>query len=437
MAGKPSAYWQTYEPFLLQVVAQSGYPVDWLIVSQAMPPRPDTGKPPSMNACRMKYQELARTGGVPVPPTPAALPPPPDPLELERGRQERVRRLKEERELLQDVAGEQSLRAVLEKLFRDMAPRVSPPPPYRAPKAREDTVEETMVLQLSDWHAYEVVSAERTRGLGVYNADIFGQRVRQIVDTAQSIKSRMERGGGWRFPRLVVAANGDFVSGTIHEVERHGDAPNVVMAVFGCATVLAAALRDLAGGFERVEVFCTSGNHGRLPDARRMQQKDPTRNWDTVIYLYVREMLRDLGDRVRFYIPDSYSVAYDVEGWRFLQTHGHDVKSWNQIPHYGINRLVSNLNALEAARGTPIHYFLFSHFHNKTSLEHAAGEWFINGSLIGATEFGVSALGKADKPCQWLVGVHPEHGITHRWPLAGLAPDDAPGYEVRPWQVAA
>ena len=187
MAGKPSAYWHAYEPFLLQVVAHAGLPVDWLIVSQAMPPRPDRGKPPTMNACRMKYQELSRQGiapppaDLPVPSALAALPPPPDPLVLERDRQERVRRLKEERELLHDVAGEQSLRAVLEKLFRELAPRTPPPPPYRVPKGQPDTVEETMVLQLSDWHAYEVVSAERTRGLGVYNAYIFGQRVRRIV----------------------------------------------------------------------------------------------------------------------------------------------------------------------------------------------------------------------------------------------------------------
>ena len=39
---------------------------------------------------------------------------------------------------------------------------------------------------------------------------------------------RMERGGGWSFPRLVLGVNGDMMSGTIHEVERHSDAPNVI-----------------------------------------------------------------------------------------------------------------------------------------------------------------------------------------------------------------
>ncbi|MCC7132460.1 MAG: hypothetical protein IT352_07445 [Gemmatimonadales bacterium] len=367
----------------------------------------------------------------PAPPPEPPAPPPVDPLVLERERQERIRTLKQERELLTAVAGEQSLRAFLESLTAKYAVPFPPPKPAKPTPVKGGTTVESLVIQLSDWHAYQVVRPERPRGFNGYDAAIMGRRVYGIVQAKRSITSRMERSGGWRFPHLVIGANGDFVSGTIHEAERHSDAANIVQAVYGCARVFAQAVRDLAEGHETVEVFCTSGNHGRLPDAKRMQQADPTRNWDTMIYLFAREMLRS-HERITFYIPDAYSVAFDVAGWRFMQTHGHDVKSWNSIPHYGINRYVSNLNALEASRGTPINYFLFGHFHNKTSLEHAAGEWFINGSLIGATEFGVNALGKADKPCQWLVGVHPEHGVTHRWPLSGVVADDAPSYDVRP-----
>jgi len=325
---------------------------------------------------------------------------------------------------------------MLERLVADTVKQLPPIKMSRPVAASPGAITEVLLLQWSDWHAYEVVSPHRTRGFNDYNAKVFGQRVRAIVDRTLSIKSRMERGGGWHFPRLVVAANGDFVSGTIHEVERHSDARHIVSAVYGCARVMAQALRDLAAGFPEIEVFCTSGNHGRLPDAKRMQQKDPTRNWDTFIYLIAREMLRDV-PHIQFYIPDSYSVAYTVEGWRFLQTHGHDIKSWNSIPHYGINRFVANMNALEGSRATAPSFYLFSHFHNKTSLEHAAGEWFINGSLIGGTEFSINALGRSDKPCQWLVGVHHEHGVSHRWPLSGLTAADAPGYETGDWCEAA
>jgi len=390
-------------------------------------------------ACRMKFREMQSLPdpfAAPAPPDvkpPVPPPTPPrDPLEVEQERQERRRDLLAEQRAVQAVAGERSFRAFVEGLLRDTItpfPAIDPTP---APDCSAATLE-SMVQLFSDWHAYELVSAERVRGFNEYNADIMGRRVRRVVDAHRSIKARMERGGGWSFGRLVLGLNGDFMSGTIHEVERHSDAPNVVMAAYGTGLVLAQAIRDLAQDYPEVECFCSSGNHGRLPDARRMQQKDPTRSWDTLVYLIAREHLRQTS-HIRWYIPDSYSVAFEVEGWRFLQTHGHDVKSWNSIPFYGINRMMANLNALEASRGTPVHYALLGHFHTASSMEAASAEYFVNGSLIGGTEFSVQGLGKADTPKQMMLGVHPEHGVTHRWPLLGRVGPDDPGYDVTPWK---
>lgn len=375
----------------------------------------------------------------PVPSPPEPDPAPVDPVLERQELLERTRALRLEASALKEVAGEKSLRATLEKIIRDVVPAYDPPPAYdrRGIVPSQNASEETIILKFSDWHAYELVTLARTRGLNAYTASIMGARVKRVVDSAIKIKQRMERGGGWRLPRLVIGANGDFISGTIHELERHSDAPSVVHAAYGCANVLASAIRDLSAHFPEVEVFCTAGNHGRMPDARRMQQKDPGRNWDTVIYYFAYEMLRNCPN-VRFHIPDSYSVGFEVEGWNFLQTHGHDVKSWNSIPWYGLNRLVSNINALEASRGVTIHHYLFGHFHEASSLPHAAGESFINGSLIGGNEFSMNALGKMGKPCQWMLGVHKEHGVTFRFPLsAASVTEESPRYDVEPWRATA
>lgn len=346
---------------------------------------------------------------------------------------QRTNLARHERDLLMASAGEKSLRATLEHLVTSVAQDFPAPPAYKAPTVKlSEVVDETLVLMLSDWHLYETVDPERVRHLNAYDSKIAGRRVRTIVSSLIAIKRKMER-GGWRFPRLVVSLNGDLISGSIHEVERHSDAPSVVHAVYGAGLLLAQALRDLVAEFEEVEVFCTSGNHGRLPDARRVQQKDPLRSWDTLIAWMAKEHLRGCGERLRWHTPNSYSVMFEVEGWNFLQTHGHDVKSWNSIPWYGINRLVGNINALESARNVVVHHYLFGHFHTATSLPHAAGESFINGSLIGGTEFGVHGLGKADKPAQWLFGVHKDHGVTHRWPLLAEQAGATEGYDVRPW----
>ena len=354
-----------------------------------------------------------------------------DPIEAETERLAKHRERLIEQALIRDVAGERSFRALLERVAKSTVDLLPPPPPFKPIKTGRAASQETMVQMLSDFHAYEFVKASRTRGINEYTADIFGRRARGLVENHVSIKRRLERGGGWRFRELVVALNGDIISGTIHELERHSDAPNVVLAVYGAARVLALMLRDLAANYVSVRAFCISGNHGRLPDAKRMQQKDPLRNWDAMIYILAKEMLADC-ETIEFIIPDSYSVAYEVEGWRFIQTHGHSIKSWNQIPYYGINRQVTNLNALEADRGSPVNYWLFSHFHSASALPASAGKAIINGSLIGPNEFTINELGKADKPLQVMFGVHPEQGITHFWEIHATEAEE--GYPVRAWE---
>lgn len=357
-----------------------------------------------------------------------------DEIAEEQKRIDRRRELAQDRELLSAVAGEKSLRAHLEKLIRETVPKFDPPPPYKPRKVKAGTTRETMVQIFSDWHAYEIVKLEGTRGINEYNAQVLAQRSRRIVDNHLGIKQKLERGEGWQFDDLVVCANGDFVSGTIHEVERHTDAANIVMAVYGTGLILGQSLRDLAAVYRKVDVFGTSGNHGRLPDARKMQQKDPLRNWDTMVYLFAREFLRGVPN-ITWHIPASYGVRFEIGPWGFVQNHGHDIKSAFSIPYYGINRMTGNLTALEATRNHLIHYWVLSHFHTQSQLVAPAGEVFMNGSLIGGTENSVNGMGKADKPQQMMFAVHPEHGVTHRWPLYATTEPGAPMYEANPFAV--
>lgn len=350
-----------------------------------------------------------------------------DQLVAERiAKMERDRELARRRDALKQIAGESSLRAMIESLIRDTVKSCPPIKPIEHRPTKHDTATESLLLNLSDWHAYEVVSLERTLGLNQYNGEIFEERVRRIASALVSIKHRMERGDGWRFPELVIAANGDFVSGTIHDLERHTDAENIVMAVYRCGMVLGRLVASLAGEFERIRMYCTSGNHGRLPDARRMQQKDPTRNWDTLVYLFAKTYLANVSN-VEIVIPNAYGVIYEVRGRRFLQTHGHQIKSYQGFPFYGVNRKVTQLNAIRHHVGQPIHHCLFGHFHTSTSMDAPGGEYFGNGSLIGSNEYVIEELTQSSEPKQWLLGVHDKNGVTHRWPLLGNVPAAAVG----------
>lgn len=368
--------------------------------------------------------------------TPSVITTPVDPVDDAIAKAAKRRDLVNERDLLKAVAGERSFRVFLEDLMREVAPLLAPIPAQPLPGPSSEASQETLMLILSDWHAFEEVSADRTMGFNEFTGPILCERIKRLIVSSLSVKQRLEKGNGWRFPNLRVACNGDFISGTIHELERHSDAANVVHAAYSTGMLLALALRDLAPHFKRIDVNCTSGNHGRLPDARKVQQKDPTRSWDTFIYLYAMTALRDTPN-VHWHIPDSYFSMYEVENHTFLQTHGHDIKSWNSIPYYGIDRFGRNVQALFNSRSERIDYFVISHFHSAGGVPAAGGETFVNGSIIGGTEFSIGALGKCDKPSQWLLTVHPEHGVVSRWPILANTSRKVDPYPLPMWPASS
>lgn len=340
-----------------------------------------------------------------------------DPVEAEAERQRRVATLREERELLSDVARERSFRAAVEQQLARIVPklgRLKPIVPQRI-RTRGIQATESVVKLWSDWHAGEVVNIERMRGFNEYNFAEFKRRLE--MDTEASLHlAQMLQAGGWHFEELVLAALGDLVTGTAHELERHSDGNNIVEIVMEVAKEAALRVQQYAAVYPRVRAYWVSGNHGRLGDARKMQQKDPTRNWDALIGMIVQALLKNQ-ENVTIIVPNSYACTFDVQNHTFLAQHGHDIKQWNNIPFYGINRHVTNVNALEAMRNNAINYFLFAHFHRQTSLTMPAGEWFINGSLIGGNEFSLNVLGASDRPSQWMMAVHRKWGVTHRWPV--------------------
>jgi hypothetical protein len=356
-------------------------------------------------------RHVVREGGV----APLSSAPSVDPVQAEAERQERLKQLKEERDLLQQVAGERSLREQLCKLFVETLPRFPAPPAYRAPVIPvKNGATESLILCLSDWHFGEIVNIERTRGFNAYDNQIAERRAEQVFASVASIMQQLQR-GGWRFDELVISVNGDMLTGTIHDLERHADG-NIVQSTVALAYMLARLIRNIAGLFRRVRVFFTAGNHTRM--APKMESKDPTRTWDAILGFMVKMCIDD-GERILVEVPNAYACAFEVAGHTFVQTHGHQIKggSFGGLPWYGINRMVTNYNALEASRGGRVAGWLLGHFHQYSSIPNVSSEIFVNGSLISGTEWTIDTLGKNDRPCQWLLGVHEKYGVTHRWPL--------------------
>ena len=295
----------------------------------------------------------------------------------------------------------------IHQVIKPIDPLPQPPPKHDATKHTE-----SLVLHISDEHADQVVEPHRVGGMEQYNFKVALARAERLVENTISVSTSTL--SNYQFNELWILAYGDHVNGEIHDSTNHSEFRNAFDNSIAVGQMHALMIRDLAPYFPVIKVLYLSGNHGR-----RSQKKNyhaPKDNWD---YLVARtaEMLCTNIQNVEFLIPDSFSYTFEINGWNFCAFHGDDVKSWNSIPHYGIERKTRRLTAVHSSQGRQLHYFVMGHFHSRAITEHPAGEVIMNGTWRATDEFSYDSLGLVTKPSQLLHGVSKRYGVSFRFPL--------------------
>jgi hypothetical protein len=304
--------------------------------------------------------------------------------------------------------------ALYQQLASDLESLVAPlkPLPPAKKSAKRGQVVESLVLHQSDEHADQIVQPHRVGGLEDYNLRVAMARAEKLVDS--TIQYSQETLSNYRFPTLWILRFGDHVSGEIHDAKDHSEYRNILKNCIAVGQLHALMIRDLAPHFEKVNVLYLPGNHGR-----RSKKKDfhgAHDNWDYLIGSMCQLLCQDIGN-VDFIIPDSFSWTVEIEGYTFCVQHGDDIRAWNGIPHYGIERKTRRLTALHAAESRQIHYFVMGHFHQRSQMSHPSGEVLINGPWLATDEYSYNNLGAVTKPSQLIHGVHRKHGVTWRLPV--------------------
>lgn len=282
--------------------------------------------------------------------------------------------------------------------------------PAKHTPTKDITVEES-ILDLSDAHMDEVVYGDQLGGLNDYNFEVFCKRLEQASDSIISIHDKMS---GYKLQKLHVNALGDFVSGIIHDDLAENSDGTVFETVFNGAIVISQFLSELLTVFDEIEFTGVVGNHGRMQ--KEIRFKNRYVNWDYFLYQVIALMMVN-NPRIKFDLPRSFWVVKTQGGRKQLLLHGDNIKGWNGIPWYGINRAVSRLQALLQSRGgfDDVH---LAHFHQTGALQNITGEVFINGSIIGGNEFSIGALFASGAPQQLFMGANPhKKRLTWRFPL--------------------
>lgn len=332
--------------------------------------------------------------------------------------EEDVRKLEDENRRLKQGLREAQRESTL---FKSLSTVVKQQPPFStfAPylikdKTKKD-ITESAILILSDSHGDQEVLGKRVQDLEEYNFDVACSRAERIVDvTISHLKENMAK---YNFERLYIIGLGDYVSGEIHKATEHSKWKNSLKNAMGMGELLAMMITDLSRYFPEIVFTSVSGNHGRR--SVKKDYRGAQDNWDYMVACHAATRLQGLiaEKRLKVFFPDAWSMGISIYDWNFLVNHGDPVRSWNSIPWYGIERRTRRLNAIGAVTGNIPNYFFFGHFHNMATQQHTCGETIINGSWLGTDEFALESLGAYSEPFQWLMGVHPQYGITWRMPI--------------------
>jgi hypothetical protein len=320
-------------------------------------------------------------------------------------------------------------RQFLEKCIAEQVqPLEIPKKPKERPSRRRScrAHERYPLLTLTDWHYEETVNPEGVLELNQYSISIACKRIWRVVHSCLDWKRDMEASGRYVMPELVVALMGDMMTGTLHGLERHSGAQNIVRAALGCGDLISLVLADLAAAFPRIKVVGVVGNHGRLPDDKKVPTKDPTRSWDFLAYQVAKRRLTNVST-ISWDLPNAYGRLFDVGTHPCYLAHGNFIQNNLGIVGYGVRRFSSALASNLNAAGKSLRYCFFGHWHQQSAAEFAGMSTFICPSLIGTQEYSFLSGGAVNRPAQQMYIMDRELGLVSQETFYGDGPETNPG----------
>lgn len=365
----------------------------------------------SFNAWRCKARALRSEPGAAHLPTDSAA------VEREEVWREQRRIILRENARLQSERGrllatnELIIEAMEEAVAR--LPTFEPPKPHVVKSGKKRRPQVAM-LDLSDVHGGEVVRPEDVAGLGGYNFDLCKTYMDRLTEAVLSICDVYQT-AGIGLPKLVINFLGDIVTnedvylGQGRDIDR-----NLVDQIFQLSSELChRVLYPLAQYFPEVQANAVWGNHGRFG---KKGQYHPRTNGDYILYHALRLMMDhvehfnmriSLSSFMGFVLPEDPTRPH-------LIVHGDQVKSYMQIPFYGLSRYERRMVGL-----TRVHwaYTHLGHFHSSAKIDGPHGERLMNGSWPGGSDYSINKLQAGNQPKQTFIGLHSEHGKTFQYDI--------------------
>ena len=280
---------------------------------------------------------------------------------------------------------------------KDAAVILGNPPEVPKPAADRRRKTEVAMLHLSDLHFGKQtvtfstqVAADRVR--------LLGEKVCKITEIERADHPVKE---------CHVLLGGDMADGTaIFPGHAYEVDSTMFSQVFAVSSAVHELLRSLLACFERVVVWETDGNHGRIGRKGDFPRSD---NLDRLIYRVTRDRCGGL-DRLVWHPSETWYSIVEAGNYRALLIHGDQIKSFGgNTPAFGILR---KCNAWASGVLPPFTDVMLGHFHQAITLPLANGRGrvFVNPSIESDSAYAKEFVAATGTPGQRLNFVDPERG---------------------------
>jgi len=284
----------------------------------------------------------------------------------------------------------------------------SPTKPIK--KTNDTKISRAIVAHFSDTHFGCNIDKGELAGINEFNWTIAARRTAFFMDQVVTYKPQYRDN-----TELFLLINGDIIAGVIHDQEWAVDLLTTQFA--GTLSIFGQAITYAAQHYKKVTVVCTPGNHGRAMH-KTNKGRASVHKWDSyenMIFIALKNMLASYKN-VGFVIPESPYAIFDIQGHKFLQTHGDTVinvgNPGKNIDMRSINDQINKVNSQLLTGEENFAAIIVGHVHVPTiQLTDSGTTLLINGTLSGVDAFAQSIGILSSHPTQTLFEVVPGHAV--------------------------
>lgn len=265
-----------------------------------------------------------------------------------------------------------------------------------------------VVLQLSDWHWEEKVAPSMVNGLNKFDLDTANARVNQYCNDSLNIINTIKN--PYNVRKLIIALQGDFISGNIHEELMENNMLEPSFAIIEAQKKIISLIEFYLKhtDFEEIVIVPSSGNHGRMSKKQKIST-ELGNSLEHYMY-YVLENYFEENERIKFIPQKGYHTYVKVYDTMIRFHHGHFMRFWGAIG--GITGTV-NKSVGQWNKSMRADLDVFGHFHQTTRMKN----FICNGSLIGYNAYAVSIKAEYESASQNLFVIDSTRGQTLFTPI--------------------